>query len=49
VEACAAALAVLGMDAAAVLRLVADRVSRCIRKQDTLARMGGDEFTILLP
>ncbi|RRO17094.1 GGDEF domain-containing protein [Saccharopolyspora rhizosphaerae] len=31
-----------------VLRTVVDRVRSCIRRTDTLARMGGDEFVILL-
>ena len=32
----------------AALREVADRVSKAIRREDTLARIGGDEFVILL-
>ncbi|MCF8567657.1 PAS domain S-box protein [Alicyclobacillus tolerans] len=32
-----------------LLQLVAQRLSRCVRPADTLARMGGDEFTFLLP
>jgi diguanylate cyclase (GGDEF)-like protein/PAS domain S-box-containing protein len=31
-----------------VLALVAGRMHRCLRDEDTLARMGGDEFTVIL-
>jgi len=32
-----------------LLQIVAERISRCLRADDTLARFGGDEFTLLLP
>ncbi|MCT7949836.1 PAS domain S-box protein [Ancylothrix sp. C2] len=32
-----------------LLQGVATRVSDCLRQQDTLARWGGDEFTLLIP
>jgi len=32
----------------AVLRAVAKRTARCIRKADTVARVGGDEFALIL-
>ena len=31
-----------------VLKIVADRLKNCVREVDTVARMGGDEFTIIL-
>ena len=33
----------------ALLREVAQRLTRSLRKSDTLARMGGDEFTAIMP
>jgi diguanylate cyclase (GGDEF)-like protein/PAS domain S-box-containing protein len=32
-----------------LIRRTADRIRRCLREADTLARVGGDEFTLLLP
>ena len=32
-----------------LLQVVAERIMGCLRAEDTLARFGGDEFTLLLP
>jgi diguanylate cyclase (GGDEF)-like protein len=32
-----------------MLQIIAERITRCLRADDTLARFGGDEFTLLLP
>jgi diguanylate cyclase (GGDEF)-like protein len=33
----------------ALLKAVADRIRRCVREGDTIARFGGDEFTLMIP
>ena len=32
-----------------VLKAIASRVARCLRESDTFSRLGGDEFTVILP
>jgi diguanylate cyclase (GGDEF)-like protein/PAS domain S-box-containing protein len=32
-----------------LIKMVAEQLSLCLRKSDTIARMGGDEFMLLLP
>ena len=32
-----------------LLQIIAERIKGCLRAEDTLARFGGDEFTVLLP
>jgi diguanylate cyclase len=33
----------------AIIRICAERLTACMRRSDSVARMGGDEFTLLLP
>ncbi len=39
----------MSLPAATLLRGAAQRIQRCVRETDTVAGLGGDEFSVILP